>query len=318
MAGMSDTLTAGRTYVAAVDPRLCDPWNYREETADALDRLRATVAAVGWRPDPVELRPTGDGRYRILSGHHRWTLALESPDNRPMPAYLIDDAGDDATDLAAAMRGNLARNDATPAEDAAGFARLVAAGWDAATIAAHVGRRVSFVSDRLDLLQLPEEIRGTMASRGFVWCRPLYGAPRELVLSLVATLMAEDLPLSQWSTVCAGARAEWAEREAAASGGMFGADADFSLETETWAIDLGAYVTDAARAEAAEVLAASAPVRERALGLAEIADRLGAQSNTVKAWRARGTLPAPDFELSGVPAWWSSTIDRWAIETGRG
>lgn len=58
-------------------------------------------------------------------------------------------------------------------------------------------------------------------------------------------------------------------------------------------------------------------VRENAYGLAEIAEHLGAKVSTVYKWQARGILPAADFAVSGAPAWWESTVDEWAKETGR-
>jgi predicted DNA-binding transcriptional regulator AlpA len=56
---------------------------------------------------------------------------------------------------------------------------------------------------------------------------------------------------------------------------------------------------------------------DRVVGLAEIADHLGAKRGTVYKWRARGLLPAPDMTISGQPAWWESTINAWAAETDR-
>ncbi len=52
------------------------------------------------------------------------------------------------------------------------------------------------------------------------------------------------------------------------------------------------------------------------VGLSEIAERLGVLRGTVDQWRHRDILPAPDF-MAGGPAWWWSTIQRWAETTGR-
>jgi len=47
------------------------------------------------------------------------------------------------------------------------------------------------------------------------------------------------------------------------------------------------------------------PVGER-----EIADRLGLARGTIHKWRQRGQLPAPEFTISGQPAWnWATVVD---------
>jgi hypothetical protein len=53
------------------------------------------------------------------------------------------------------------------------------------------------------------------------------------------------------------------------------------------------------------------------VGIAEIADRLGVERDTVHKWRYRRLLPAPDYRLAVGPVWEWDTIDRWAKATGR-
>lgn len=53
------------------------------------------------------------------------------------------------------------------------------------------------------------------------------------------------------------------------------------------------------------------------VGLAEIADRLGVQRQTVDTWRHRGLLPEPRWTVGGRPAWDWPTIRAWAERTGR-
>ena len=48
------------------------------------------------------------------------------------------------------------------------------------------------------------------------------------------------------------------------------------------------------------------------VGEAEIADRLGVKRPTVHAWAKRNHLPAPEWTVSGQPAWRWSTIAAWA------
>ena len=53
------------------------------------------------------------------------------------------------------------------------------------------------------------------------------------------------------------------------------------------------------------------------VGVADIAERLGVQTQTVAMWRYRDLLPEPEWTISGQPAWNWPTIEAWAKETGR-
>ena len=53
------------------------------------------------------------------------------------------------------------------------------------------------------------------------------------------------------------------------------------------------------------------------VGVAEIADRLGVQPETVAMWRYRGRLPQPRWWVSRQPAWEWADILAWADRTGR-
>ena len=54
------------------------------------------------------------------------------------------------------------------------------------------------------------------------------------------------------------------------------------------------------------------------VGLAEIAQRLRVQRDTVDKWRARNLLPEPTWpSVGGRPAWNWPVIETWARETGR-
>ncbi len=54
------------------------------------------------------------------------------------------------------------------------------------------------------------------------------------------------------------------------------------------------------------------------VGLAEIAQRLRVQRDTVDKWRARHLLPQPTWpSVGGRPAWHWPVIETWARDTGR-
>lgn len=53
------------------------------------------------------------------------------------------------------------------------------------------------------------------------------------------------------------------------------------------------------------------------VGTLEIAKRLGVRQQTVAMWKLRGLLPAPEWTISGNPAWDWPDIEVWARESGR-
>lgn len=53
------------------------------------------------------------------------------------------------------------------------------------------------------------------------------------------------------------------------------------------------------------------------LGPDELAELLSVSRGAIRQWRHRGLLPAPAFELSGMPIWTLGAIRTWAAETGR-
>lgn len=46
----------------------------------------------------------------------------------------------------------------------------------------------------------------------------------------------------------------------------------------------------------------------RLIGYREIADDLGVETKTVRAWKMRGNLPAPDYMVGQSPAWKPGTL----------
>lgn len=53
------------------------------------------------------------------------------------------------------------------------------------------------------------------------------------------------------------------------------------------------------------------------VGCVEVAARLGVKRQTVAQWRVRGVMPAPAWTVSGQPCWDWSTVEAWALRTGR-
>lgn len=56
----------------------------------------------------------------------------------------------------------------------------------------------------------------------------------------------------------------------------------------------------------------------KVVGTSEVAALLGVHAVTVSKWtRGVNSFPAPDAQLASGPVWRRSTIDRWAVKTGR-
>jgi predicted DNA-binding transcriptional regulator AlpA len=59
-------------------------------------------------------------------------------------------------------------------------------------------------------------------------------------------------------------------------------------------------------------------IRERVLGLDEVAVALGVSLSQLRAMIRREAFPAPDMSVSRAPAWWASTVETWCADTGHG
>jgi predicted DNA-binding transcriptional regulator AlpA len=58
-------------------------------------------------------------------------------------------------------------------------------------------------------------------------------------------------------------------------------------------------------------------MRVELVGMAEIAELLGVELETVHTWRHRGVLPEPFTLVSDRPAWRLEVVLGWAESTGR-
>ncbi|HWX51575.1 MAG TPA: ParB/RepB/Spo0J family partition protein [Roseomonas sp.] len=115
--------------------------------------LAATMAAEG-QLQPVLLRrdPEQRGGWILVAGERRWRAAQH---NGWTSLLAIEHVGDAAL---AALLENLQRVDLTPAEEARGLQRLLAArGMSQAAAATLLGRSPAEISATLRLLTLPEE-----------------------------------------------------------------------------------------------------------------------------------------------------------------
>lgn len=125
-------------------------------------QLVASVKADGvLQPLLVTPEPEGDG-LRLVAGEGRWLAAGEAG-QLEVPVHIVDvDARTGGLELA--MAENLARQDLDPVQEANGYERLRQAGLTKKGISERLGVAPRRVTERLELLKLPEELHPQIAS----------------------------------------------------------------------------------------------------------------------------------------------------------
>jgi len=112
---------------------------------------------------PVVVRPRPEGGYELIAGERRWRAAREAGLDT-LPALVRH--ADDRDTLLLALVENVAREQLSPVEEARAYAALIDEfELSLGDVAERVGRSKSSVSNRLRLLELPEEVLW-MVARG--------------------------------------------------------------------------------------------------------------------------------------------------------
>ena len=109
------------------------------------------------------MRPRAAGGYELIAGERRWRAAREAG-LETLPALVRE--ADDRDTLLLALVENVAREQLSPVEEARAYASLVDEfELSLGEVAERVGRSKPSVSNRLRLLELPEEVLW-MVARG--------------------------------------------------------------------------------------------------------------------------------------------------------
>ena len=105
---------------------------------------------------PVVVRPRPAGGYELIAGERRWRAAKEAGVAK-VPALVRE--ADDQQSLLLSLVENVAREQLSPVEEARAYAILVDEfGLGVGEIADRVGRSTPSVSNRLRLLELPDDV----------------------------------------------------------------------------------------------------------------------------------------------------------------
>ena len=146
--------------VDAIHPNPRQP--RRRFEPDATSGLAGSIRAQGIL-QPVVVRPREAGGYELIAGERRWRAAREAGIGT-VPAVVRE--ADDRDSVLLALVENVAREQLSPVEEARAYAVLLDE-FELALgeVAERVGRSKASVSNRLRLLELPDEVLW-MVARG--------------------------------------------------------------------------------------------------------------------------------------------------------
>jgi len=146
--------------VDAIHPNPKQP--RRRFEAEAASGLADSVRKQGII-QPLLVRPRGVGGYEIVAGERRWRAAREAG-RETVPAVVR--AVDDRDTLLLGLVENVAREQLTAVEESRAYAVLIDDfGLSLGEVAERVGRSKPSVSNRIRLLELPDDVLG-MVERG--------------------------------------------------------------------------------------------------------------------------------------------------------
>ncbi|HXV95356.1 MAG TPA: ParB/RepB/Spo0J family partition protein [Gaiellaceae bacterium] len=134
----------------------------RRLDGEGIDELAESIRAQGL-VQPVVVRPAPDGGYELIAGERRWRAARVAG-LATVPALVRET--DDRDSLLLALVENVAREDLSPVDEARAYAVLMDEfGLALGEVAEQVGRSKPAVSNRVRLLELPDDVLG-LVERG--------------------------------------------------------------------------------------------------------------------------------------------------------
>jgi ParB family transcriptional regulator, chromosome partitioning protein len=147
----------------AVDQIHASPSQPRKRfEGEAVSGLAESIRAQGLI-QPIVVRPRLAGGYELIAGERRWRAAREAG-LASVPAVVRE--ADDRDSLLLGLVENVAREDLSPIEEGRAYAVLIDEfGLTLGELAERVGKSKPTVSNRIRLLELPEDVLG-MVARG--------------------------------------------------------------------------------------------------------------------------------------------------------
>ena len=153
MGGLGDGPELAQLPVESIHPNPRQP--RRRFEPEAGSGLAKSIEAQGML-QPVVVRARPAGGYELIAGERRWRAAKESGVAK-VPALVRE--ADDQQSLLLSLVENVAREQLSPVEEARAYAILIDEfGLGVGEIADRVGRSTPGVSNRLRLLELPDDV----------------------------------------------------------------------------------------------------------------------------------------------------------------
>jgi ParB family transcriptional regulator, chromosome partitioning protein len=134
----------------------------RRLDGERIDELAESIRAQGV-VQPIVVRTSPEGGYELIAGERRWRAARVAG-LATVPALVRET--DDRNSLLLALVENVAREDLSPVDEARAYAVLMDEfGLGLGEVAEQVGRSKPTVSNRVRLLELPDDVLG-LVERG--------------------------------------------------------------------------------------------------------------------------------------------------------
>jgi len=134
----------------------------RDFDSEGIGGLAESIKAAGLI-QPVVVRPRAEGGYELIAGERRWRAAREA--GLPTVPAVVREA-DDRDTLLLGLVENVAREDLSVVEESRAYAVLMDEfGLTLGDIAGRVGKSKPTVSNRMRLLELPDDVL-SMLERG--------------------------------------------------------------------------------------------------------------------------------------------------------
>ena len=168
----------------------------------ALSELADSIARHGLL-QPIAVRATAGGAYKIIAGERRWRAARLAGLSEG-PVVIKDVSDGEAMELA--LIENLQREDLDPVEEAMGYRQLMEkCGLTQEQAAQKLGKSRSAVANSLRLLNLPEAVlellKGGKLSTGHA--KVLLGLPDAALMEQAAeTVVGQNLNVRQTEALC--------------------------------------------------------------------------------------------------------------------
>jgi ParB family transcriptional regulator, chromosome partitioning protein len=156
--GLAEASTLTELPLGAIHPNPRQP--RRRFAPEATEGLAGSIKAQGML-QPVVVRPRAEGGYELIAGERRWRAARQAGIDT-VPALVRE--ADDRDSLLLALVENVAREQLSAVEEARAYAVLLDEfGLSLGDVAERVGRSKPAVSNRLRLLELPDEVLWMLA-----------------------------------------------------------------------------------------------------------------------------------------------------------